>query len=204
MTAQPIAPRWGPLTPQSWPQDDFAVPSAGGMWMGHVEAANAQRSRQESFLVSGTFALPQQVNNGQQFSLFLPVDKDGDFWCDQIYMCGWGRGARTVQVTLPLPCLVDITDASNGHSLMWPVGSTPTGFFSSLVLFSDDTGYDPSSSPYPDGFRTTGLLPQPYCFRRGGGIQVMITSTRTFNQANPPVLVDISLGGWKEYEYASR
>jgi hypothetical protein len=169
-----------------------------------IEAANADRSRQESFTMSGTFAFPATVTVGQQFSLYLPTDQDGDFWCDQIYMVGWGLalGPRLQQSAYPLPGTIDIVDGRTGHSLCWPQASIPTTFFSTLVLFSDDVGFDVSSSPFPDGFRSTGTLPQPFCFTRSAGIQLTLTSALAW-AGSAGNMTDIAFGGWKEYEYAS-
>lgn len=197
-------PRWGPLTPQRWPQDDNLVPSAGGLWMPPVEAANADRARQESFTMSGTFTHPANMAVGQQQQLYLATDQDGDFWCDQIYMVGWGPNlaARVQQNGPPLPGTIDISDARTGLSLCWPANSTPTAFFSTFTLFSDDTGFDVAATPYPDGFRSTGILPQPFCFTRAGGIVLTITSALAW-AASAGNMTDIAFGGWKEYEYAS-
>lgn len=197
-------PRWGPLTPQRWPQDDNMIPSAGGLWMPPIETANAERAKQESFTMSGTFAIPGNFAIGQQFNLYLPTDQDGDFWCDQIYMVGWGliMGPLITQAALPIPGTLDIVDARTGLALTWPQASLPTYFLSTLVLFSDDVGFDAGGSPYPDGFRSTSVLPQPFCFTRAAGIQLTLTAARAAAGAAPSI-IDIAFGGWKEYEFAS-
>lgn len=200
-----IPPRWGPLVPQTWPQDENRIPSTGGFKGPPISDANRDRSRQESFTVSGTFVFPANVAVGQQFQLYFPMDIDGDFWVDQIYMVGWGLqfGPRLVQSTYPMGGNLDIVDARNGHSLVWPAGSLPTPLLATLILFSDDTGFDPAGSPFPDGFRSTTTLAQPYCFVRGGGITVTLTSADSWAGAALPNLTDIAFSGWKEYEYAS-
>lgn len=207
MTGQPAQPppRWGPLKPQTWPQDDNMIPSAGGMWMPPIETANAERARQESFTMSGTFQHPNTITVGQQFNLYLPTDQDGDFWCDQIYMVGWGAGLTPSppQSAYPLAGTIDIVDARTGLALTYPQASCPTTFFSTFILFAFDAGFDVSGSPYPDGFRSTAILPQPFCFTRSGGIQLTLTSVEAWTGLAGPNYTDIAFGGWKEYEFAS-
>lgn len=198
-------PRWGPLTPQTWPQDDNRIPNTGGFKGPPISQANRDRARQESFSVPVTFTLPTTITVGQVLQQYVAMDIDGDFWVDQIYAVGWGLqiGPRIVQSAYPLLGTLDIQDARTGKSLVWPPNSLPTTFLSTLILFSDDTGFDPSGSPFPDGFRSTGTLAQPFCFVRGGGITVSLTSAASWNSVAGPNLTDICFSGWKEYEYAS-
>jgi hypothetical protein len=199
------APRWGPLPPQNWPQMDNRVPSAMASMMPHVDRNNSERVRQESFTMSGTFTLPPNLAVGQQLSLLLLTDQDGDFWCDQIYMVGWGAqlnvGAPSSPAR-PLPATIDISDTRTGRALTFPPATLPTDFFTSVTLFSDDPGFDPGARAYPAGFRSTSTLAQPFCFTRAGGIQMLMTSLASW-AASPGNIVDIAFSGWKEYENAS-
>lgn len=180
------------------------VPDSGGMFMPHVSEDNANRDRQESFTISGTFAITTNLAIGQIFSLYLPVDQDGDFWCDQIGMQGWGAGLSLTfgQPALPLPGFIDIVDARTGLSLCWPQASLPTEFLVNRTNFTFNGGLGLGSLPYPQGFRPTGILPQPHCFTRGGGIQLILTSAIAW-AGNAGATTDISFSGWKEYEFAS-
>jgi hypothetical protein len=210
--------RWAPFTPIQWPQDVLQAPQAGtGMQMPHVSTANAERSRQESFTYSTTFNLPTS-SPGSPITLIIPTDSDGDFWCDQIYSVGWGGnliGPNFTQSGFPLSGTFEISDLRTSRSLTYPtvaVGATgnpsfiigaPTYFFATLVLFSDDVGFDPGGSPYPDGFRSTSTLAEPVCFTRSGGISVTLWPIGAWGPNTGPNLVDIAFGGWKEYENAS-
>jgi hypothetical protein len=199
---------WGPIKPAQWPQDTLFVPGqAGGQlarFMPPVELGNSQVSRQESFTMSGTFNCGVSTTSpGVVFNLSIPTDQDGDFWCDQIYMVAWFTGAGGDSVShRPPPSTISITDFRTGKNLTYP-GAVPTNFFTTLILFSEDAGFDPASSPPPDGFRSTTTLPQPFCVTRQGGIQMALTM---IPQLAPPstLLIDIAFGGWKEYAYASR
>jgi hypothetical protein len=205
MSQQLAPPRYGPLSPQNWPQMDNRVPRAMASQMPHVERLNFERARQESFTVSGTFNLPVSIVVGQQFALLLPTDQDGDFWCDQIAMVGWGPqlnpGAPSFPAN-PLPGTIDISDIRTGRALTYPLATLPTEFLATVTTFSDDPGFDPGAQPYPAGFRSTSTLAQPFCFTRAGGIQLLLTSGAVWNGAGVNQ-VDIAFGGWKEYEFAS-
>ena len=198
-------PRFAPLKPNTWPQDNNKVPSRWSVGMPTISPENKTRSRQESFAYPSSFTLPTTIVVGQQITNTVPVDKDGDFWVDQIFMCGWGLqlGPRLQQVAYPLPGTVDIIDAVTGHSLTWPAQSLPTAFLANIELFSDDTGFDVSGSPYPTGWRSTGILAEPYCFTRGGAIQITLSSLAAWTGVAGPNLTDICLSGWKEYEYGA-
>lgn len=192
-------PRYGPLTPQAWPQNINRVPSTPGMPMPPVSEANAFRSRREAFTMSGSWTVPFGNAVGQVFPLYLPTDPDGDFWCDQIYVCSWFSSLAVMQ-RCP-PALIQIGDARTGNSLTYP-SAIPINFLTTLLLFSEDAGFDPASSPFPDGFRSTSTLPQPFCFTRAGGITLALTMLpATVGPDN--LTVDIAFGGWKEYESAS-
>jgi hypothetical protein len=205
----PAAPkpfvRYGPLTPQTWPQNTLRVPKVGqpGGAMGHIESANAQRSKQEAFAYCGEFDIPASTGAGQSFALNLATDADGDFWCDQIYMTAFftGAGATYVNV-LPIPSTLGIVDGRTQRSLTYP-GQVPTRFFSTINIFSDDAIFDPSAQPLPDGFRSTSTLAQPFCFTRSGAI--LLNLTLLYARAGDLTqTIYIAFGGWKEYEFASQ
>lgn len=192
-------PRWGPLTPQLWPQDSNAIPSTPGMPMPPVSAANAQRSKRESFAMVGGWTIAFGNVAGAQFGLTLPTDQDGDFWCDQISMAAWFTSIATM--VRPPPSLLSIADMRTALPLTYPT-NVPTNFFTTLLRFSDDPGFDPSGSPFPDGFRSTTTLPQPFCFTRAGGIVMNLTMLPALIGPDT-TQIDIAFGGWKEYENAS-
>lgn len=194
-----IPPRWGPLTPQRWPQDENRVPNTLGAKGPPISTTNRLRSRRESFAMPGAFSVPFGNAAGQVFPLYLPTDQDGDFWCDQIQMNAW---FTSIAINArPPPCLIQITDARTGRSMTYPQ-NIPVNFLYTGGFFSEDAGFDPGSYPFPDGFRSTGTLPQPFCFTRAGGIQLYLTML-------PPTVgpdnltIDIVFSGWKEYEAAS-
>lgn len=201
MNPSPQGPpsRWGPLPAQSWPQMSNRVPSAGGMWMPHVEVGNAERAKQESFTMSDSIKLPSgTVPENGVVQRFVATDQDGDFWCDQMYMVAWFSNQSPS--ARPPPSTVAISDGRTGRSLTFP-GQIPTNFITTLLLFSDDAGFAPDS-PLPDGFRSTTTLAQPFCFTRSGGIQISYTILAGVLGAADCTL-DIAFGGWKEYEFAS-
>lgn len=194
-----LPPRWGPIPHQTWPQDDNRVPSTPGMPMPTVSPANALRDRRESFTVSGTFTMTPAIVVGQVIPLIIPTDPDGDFWCDQIAMTGWSTlFAPNTRVNIGT---LSIFDLRTSRSLTYP-DAIPVNFLTTLQLYSDDVGFDPASSPFPDGFRSTTVLPQPFCFTRAGGIQLYYTAL-TSPAGGGTLTADISFSGWKEYESAS-
>ena len=192
-------PRWGPLRPQNWPQDVNRVPSATGQPMPTVSEANKQRSVRESFTISGTWTVAFGNAVGQEYPLYLPTPPDGDFWCDQMYVASWFSSVN-VMARCP-PALVSIADARTSRSLTYPK-NVNINFLTTLLLFSEDAGFDPGGSPYPDGFRSTTTMPQPFCFTRAGGISLVLTMLpATVGPDN--LTVDIAFGGWKEFRSAS-
>jgi hypothetical protein len=198
--AAPAASRWGPLKPQTWPQDENHVPSAPGMPMPPVSVANAQRSRRESFTMSGTFNFVSGVPAGLVLPLYLATDPDGDFWADQIYMNSWVSAASSIAITPP-PSIISIADARTGRALTYP-STIPTHFISTINILAADPGFDVSALPFPSGQRSTSILPQPFCFTRAGGISMVMTVLPNM-PAGQTWIVDIAFGGWKEYESAS-
>lgn len=164
-----------------------------------VSAANAQSAKRESFLMVGTFNVAFGNAAGQQFGLTLPTDQDGDFWCDQIFVCGWRAGVITM--IRPPPALISISDMRTALALTWP-SNIPLNFLTTLLRFSDDPTFDPSVTSLPDGFRSTSTLPQPFCFTRSGGIVMTLTMLPAL-VAGEAITIDIGFGGWKEYENAS-
>jgi hypothetical protein len=195
---------WGPIKPATWPQDGLRVPGgAGARFMPPLEAANVEVAKRESFTMSGTFALPTGIiAAGQVFNLFIQTDQDGDFWCDQIYMVAWLPGSSALGFN-PFAGTMQITDVRTGRQLGYPDGLA-VEFLKTFILFPDDAGFDPASSPLPDGFRSTATLPQPVCFTRQGGIQLAYTLPASLNFTGVTPRVDIAFGGWKEYAHASR
>lgn len=190
-------PRFGPLRAPVWPQDDNHVPNTPGLTMPHVGAANALRSRRESFTMAGSIAILNTALPGDTFALYLPTDPDGDFWVDQMMMLSFSN--LFTQNTRPPPSTIGIADARTGRSLTYPA-QISTNFLTEIHLFSDDPGHAPIS-PNPDGFRSTSTLAQPFCFTRAGGIQLNLTLLSTTLTDN--VTVWIGFNGWKEYEAAS-
>lgn len=201
---------WGPIKPAAWPQDTLRIPQGNTRFMPPVYKGNAQTSRQESFTMFGTFALGIATTAGQQFRLSLPTDQDGDFWCDQIYMVAWWPVSSALGFN-PFPGVLTIADFRTGRELTYPPasvgaagGGVPGEFFKTFVLFPDDVGFDPASSPFPDGFRSTATLPTPFCFTRQGGIQMTYTTPNALTFGANPASIDIAFGGWKEYTYAAQ
>lgn len=191
---------YGPIQPYKWPQDTLQIPGTdggGARFMPPVEMGNVQVARQEAFTMSGRFDLGAAVAPGTVMNLTIPTDQDGDFWCDQMYMIAWLTGSY-FSLRPPLSTIA-ISDIRTGRSLTYP-GPMPSNFLATLILFSDDAGFDPASSPLPDGFRSTSTLAKPFCFTRQGGIQLTLNILQGY--ANPTTL-DIAFGGWKEYAYAS-
>lgn len=202
---------WGPFEnfkpagPYKWPQDTLQIPGldgGGGRFMPPVEIGNVQVARQEAFTMSTSFTWPINTPANTQYTQIIPTDQDGDFWCDQIYMVAWLNNPGGVyQSVRPAPSTIAISDLRTGKQLTYP-GAVPTNFFTTLLLFSDDAGFDPGGSPLPDGFRSTSTLPQPFCFTRQGGISLQLNMIAA-NGAGQPQTIDIAFGGWKEYTYAS-
>lgn len=194
-----IPPRWGPLHPQRWPQDESRVPSTPGLQMPPVAPANAERSLRESFTLSGSIVVPFGNALGSQHTLYLETEPDGDFWCDQIFMAAW-------YTSIPImhrggPATVAIGDARTGRRLTYP-DAIPTNFLMSWQAFPDDPGFFFDDVPLPFGFRSTSTISQPFCFTRAGGIQVTLTMLcATVGPDN--TTFDIAFGGWKEYANAS-
>jgi hypothetical protein len=205
MSQAPSAPppRWGPLSPQNWPQLNNRVPSAGGLQMPHVQRDNAERARQESFTLSGTILIPAGViATGQVFNLYLPTDQDGDFWCDQIFSVAWVPGI-VPDSFFPIVSTVAISDARTGRALTYPAG-VPLYFFATYLIATDNMGaYDPSLFALPDGFRSTTTLAKPFCFTRSGGAQLTFVNSFATTVPAGGYYVDFAFGGWKEYEFAS-
>lgn len=192
--------RWGQITPYKWPQDTLAIPGGAQnqRFMPPMEIGNVQVARQESFTMPGTFTVPPTAAANAVFNLTLPTDQDGDFWCEQIYMVAWQVGASQSQ--RPPPSTIAISDLRTGKNLTYP-GQVPTNMLTTLLLFSDDAGFDPAGSPLPDGFRSTTTIPQPFCFTRQGGIQMSLTVLPLV--VGVTFLIDIAFGGWKEYAYGN-
>jgi hypothetical protein len=188
------------LTPPTWPQDSLRIPNASGRFMPPIERGNFDVARQESFTMSTTFTY-NGATDGQQLAALIETDQDGDFWCDQILCVGWE--ANLAQMEKPRPATVQISDVRTGRAITFPAAGAPINFFSTLQLGPGDSGIVIGSAPPPAGFRSTSTLPQPFCFTRQGGIQIVLT----FVGGVPAGLVrtiDFGFSGWKEYAYASQ
>lgn len=195
-----MSERWAPLRPQTWPQVDNRVPRSGGQ-MPPIDPHNAERDRQESWTGSGTFNVAGGWAAGAALPLTIATDPDGDFWCDQIYLVAW-----TVGVTKPArtpPATLAISDMRTGRALTYPTGVN-TNFLTTQITFADDFGTPPPGQvPYPDGFRSTSTIAQPFCFTRAGGIVLQLVLLTADNAPPGAVTIDVAFSGWKEYEYAS-
>lgn len=181
----------------NWPQDSLQIPNAGGRFMPPIDRGNADIARQESFTMSGTITY-NGAAAGSQLRLVIPTDQDGDFWCDQMYCAEWVAG--TSQSLDPRGSTISVGDIRTGRRLTWPA-AMPTRYLTSLQIFNGDTGIVIGDSPLPAGFRSTSTIPQPFCFTRQGGIEILLNFT--FNVPAGVRLFDIGFGGWKEYTYAA-
>ena len=196
------APIYGPLKPVTWPQGTLAVPKAPTGSMPPIQRENREIARREAFTMSGTINMPNGTLRGQQFYLSLPTDQDGDFWCDQIAMTAWNTTLVPQVNELPPPALLQIADARTGKQLWYPEGIS-TEFLATVVVFQDKPVLDFSTSPLPDGFRSTSTLPQAFCFTRQGAIQVILSALYAWPSGGNAYTVDLAFSGWKEYEHAS-
>jgi hypothetical protein len=189
-------PRYEPLKPIVWPQDQLAAPRGGGL-MPVVEHANGAIIGQESFTLGTEFIITTALAAGTQTVAIIPTDQDGDFWCDQIYALGYLIEDNTQLLVGTL----QIEDIRSGRQLCYPE-PVPLQMFAGAAP-SEDTGFLAAASPFPSGFRPVGNLSQPYCFTRAGGIRLTLTNTYALPGAQT-IRVNIALGGWKEYTYAAR
>lgn len=172
-------PRYVPIKPQVWPQDDLQPPSGYGR-MPNPSPENAEIVRNEPFVYGGFLSVPA----ASTYSLVIPIQADADFWCNQIIaLCtvdgnSGGATSGTCQ----------ITDIRSGYQFFYPNGQI--GIFLSVSYGSGGSTFQ----------RLQGTLIQPYCFTRNGGVRVDI------NNPNPANVLGFHLAfcGWKEYEYVSR
>lgn len=192
---------WQATKPTLWPQDQLQVPLLGERSMPHVDRANAEYAERESFVMAAEYLQAGvAIAAGQVIELFIQTDQDGDFWCDQIFCTSFNHSIDYQNRAIS-GFTIDISDARTGRMLTYPPRSCPAQFFNTLVLFSDDTGYDPSANPLPDGFRSTSTIPQPFCFTRQGGIQISLQAYAAISGAQR--FLYFAFSGWKEYRHAS-
>lgn len=191
--------RWGVLRPATWPQNTLEIPKAGAAYMPPVQAENRQFARREAFTLSGSINIADPTGAGAALALFLQTPQDGDFWCDQIY-CTMFSGVPVTNGPPP-PSLLQISDVRTGRQLCYPEGVS-VEFLANDFAYQDKPVIDYSTSPLPDGFRSTSTLPQPFCFTRQGGIQLTMTFLTT-TAGLGALVADFAFSGWKEYAHAS-
>lgn len=181
-----------------WPQDTLAVPNGGGS-MPPIETANRDVDRRQSFTLVGEVNYPGASPINTIRNLSLPTDADGDFWVNQIYLSGVSAKAGGLVNDIP-PGTVTFTDVRTGKSMMWPE-ACPLDFFRGAMQ-SEESGFNVGETPFPNGFRSTGTLIQPWCFTRNGGIQIQFVC----GPIDPTDNFTLSIGfaGWKEYAHASQ
>lgn len=191
-------PTYEGLSPIEWPQDTLQVPGVGTR-MPPLDPNNANFTGGEAFTMIGQLlAAPNTAYPpGSQIEAILPTDQDGDFWCRQIYL------QNPYAYTAPLQNVsVDIVDIRTGLFLTYPRGM-PVQFLDNNGVFTNAKGAL-AGGLMPEGFRSTGILQQPYCFTRQGGIKLVWTINSTIASVATPVpLIFIAFGGWKEYTHAA-
>lgn len=209
--------RFAPLTPRTWPQDRLRVPNGQG-GMPRVDPGNAVVVRSEFFAMVADFELPAAAPAGTFRSETLATPNDGDFWVDQIAVVSWESDpAEPMADQQFIGAMVTIRDARTRKSLILNRGiregfgtglispdSVPINLFRTLPQSGTEVGVDYAGDvPLPCGFRSKGTLPEPFCFTRGGAIEVSLT-TIAAGPALPTYDVTIGFLGWKEYAHAAR
>lgn len=189
--------KFAPLVRDTWPQDKLQVP-AGGLGSPPIDANNFGAVRREAWTLSELFTVPLVVNlRDAVFTQILPTDQDGDFWCQQVYLQNPKTdGSFLIDATL------QITDLRTGRQLTFGPTGVPTHFLNNNGIFTNSKAGAGASAVYPNGFRSTGLLQQPFCFTRQGGIKLDWTLTAPTGGASDHATV-IAFSGWKEYSHAS-
>lgn len=208
-----------PLKPAEWPQDELHVPNGFG-GMPPINAGNLALGS-EFFALTGMIAVAAGTPAGSIFSLVIPTPQDGDFWCDAIGVISWDADTGTVGLTQDvqhfLGAMVAIRDQRTGRDLVFnrgvaqgigagaiPIDSVPINLFRKLPQSGTEVDMTYSGdTPPPSGFRSTGSLPQPICFTRQGGVQIVMT-TLFAAPADNAFSVWFGFTGWKEYAHASR
>lgn len=182
--------RYIPIPQFTWPQDNLSVPHGFGD-MPRVDPGNRHISKNEPFVYGNN--APFLVANGSQ-SMFIKIEPDADFWCDQIIMdIGTPVGASTPIQTSPVSQPLQIEDTRSGYKFVFGDGATDA-FFNSNNINTLGGGGAPLAVTI---VRMNATLMQPYCFTRNNAIK--ITTTPLMDQT-----LFMAFIGWKEYEYASR
>lgn len=182
--------KYVPLPQFAWPQDNLQPPHGFGD-MPRVDHGNRLISKNTPF-VYGDNKVMLQANGSQ--SMFIKIEPDADFWCDQIIMdIGTPFGASTRIQLFPNAQPLQIEDGRNGFQFMF--GSVTTDMFFNNTTSTVFGGGGASIAPLI--VRMNATLSQSYCFTRNNVIK--ITSTPIFDQT-----LFMAFIGWKEYEYASR
>lgn len=209
--------RFTPLKPPNWPQDVLRVPSGQG-GMPRVDPGNAAVVRSEFFAMVADFAFPAAAAAGTFRREIIPTPQDGDVWVDQIAVVSWEEDpAEPMADQQFLGAMVTIRDARTGRSLILnrgiregfgtnliPADSVPINLFRTLPQSGTEVGVDYAGDvPVPCGFRSKGTMPEPFCFTRGGAIDVSLTTLAAGPATNT---FDVTIGflGWKEYAHAAR
>jgi hypothetical protein len=206
------------IKPENWPQDALAIPDGFG-GMPPLEHDNRVVVGSEFFALSHRFDFPAGMAAHTTQRAILATPQDGDFWCDQIASLSWEELAgedRDRQAFLA--SMLTIRDQRTGRSLIYnptfntfnnqgtlfPPDAVPINLFRKLPQSGTENSFDYSGdTPPPSGFRTSGMLIQPYCFTRQGGIEITLTSLF----AAPAVTgfeISVAFLGWKEYANASQ
>lgn len=163
-----------------WPQDIFIPPQGLGM-LPEVSPVNKALVRREFF--GYAFKFPNLGQGETQYQV-IATNKDGDFWCDGLYVLPVDTGTNTFTNRLSR---LSIRDNTNSFQLFSP--------YLYIMAMTDPAGQTPQAG------RVQQFL-QPYCFVRGAPIEV---TASTPAQAGGRVGQDIYgvLLGWKEYENAA-
>ena len=209
--------RFTALNPPTWPQDLLRVPNGQG-GMSRVDPGNAAVVRSEFFAMVADFEFPAAAPAGTFRREILATPNDGDMWVDQIAVVSWESDPDEPMADQQfIGAMVTIRDARTRRSLILnrgigegfglgliPPDSVPINLFRTLPQSGTEVGVDYAGDvPMPCGFRSKGTLPEPFCFTRGGAIDVTVT---TLAAGPADASYDVTLGflGWKEYAHAAR
>jgi hypothetical protein len=162
----------------AWPQDTPYKPDGWGR-LTPIDTINQQSVRREYFSYTGTFS--QLSYNGLTTLLQIPIAKDGDFWCTTFRCYQVDTSDTPADVINTMMAYVTVKDSITGHNF-----------------------YTPNVNIHFLGQNNVNFvqwIAEPYCFLRGGNIQVGITpvvatSTDKFD-------IYFSADGWKEYQHAA-
>jgi hypothetical protein len=168
-----------------WPQDTPYRPSGWGK-LTPIETINQQSVRREYFSYTGVISSISY--NGLPRLLQIPLFKDGDFWCTAVRAFQVRTDPATNIVANTLYADFSMKDSITGYNFFTP--SINVHFLSIPTA---------PASGLPASF--VQWWPEPYCFLRGGNIQLQLTpfssaGTNTYD-------CYFALDGWKEYEHAA-